>query len=271
MQLARALAEKHGRRLDRRRGLAAAAAFTQGNPLTITVLVGQALRDGLKTKEQIEAFVARLRAGEAAFDDEAGEGRSRSLGASLSYGFEHAFTEEERKKLALLHLFQGFVDVDVLRGWAIPRRVVPARGARPDPRGGHRPARPRRRGRAADRPRRRLLRHPPGAALVLQGPVRAVLPGRRPRGRARVRRGDGRAGELLPRSVRAWEPRCHRRAAGRRGEPAPRPPAGAGARLVAAGHQRDARSQIALRPHRPAGGVAAAGRGDRAGFCRSRE
>jgi tetratricopeptide (TPR) repeat protein len=32
----------------------------------------------------------------------------------LAYGFEEAFDEEERKKLALLHLFQGFVDVTTL-------------------------------------------------------------------------------------------------------------------------------------------------------------
>jgi tetratricopeptide (TPR) repeat protein len=89
--------------------------FTQGNPLTLTVLVGQALRDGLVTREQIKAFVIKLRAGEAAFEDEVEQGRAKSLGASLSYGFEHAFNEDERKQLALLHFFQGFVDVDVLR------------------------------------------------------------------------------------------------------------------------------------------------------------
>jgi len=59
--------------------------------------------------------VARLRAGEATFEDEASEGRSKSLGASLGYGFASAFTEEERVQLALLHFFQGFVDVDTLR------------------------------------------------------------------------------------------------------------------------------------------------------------
>jgi len=85
------------------------------------VLVGQALRDGLKTKEQIEAFVAQLRAGEAAFEDEESEGRAKSLGASLSYGFEHAFGEAERKQLALLHFFQGFVDVDALRWMGDPK------------------------------------------------------------------------------------------------------------------------------------------------------
>jgi len=115
VQLARALAEKHGRRLADVDDWRPLLQFTRGNPLTITVLVGQALRDGLRTKEQIKSFVAQLRAGEAKFEDEASEGRTKSLGASLSYGFEHAFTETERKQLALLHFFQGFVDVDVLR------------------------------------------------------------------------------------------------------------------------------------------------------------
>ncbi|MEO8497669.1 MAG: CHAT domain-containing protein, partial [Planctomycetota bacterium] len=92
VQLARALAERHNRRLIEVDDWRPLLRFTQGNPLTITVLVGQALRDGLKTRDQITAFVDQLRAGEAAFDDEASEGRTRSLGASLSYGFEHAFT-----------------------------------------------------------------------------------------------------------------------------------------------------------------------------------
>ena len=61
-----------------------------------------------------------LRNGEAAFEDEATEGRSKSLGASLSYGFGNAFSEDERKLLALLHLFQGFVDVDALRMMGSP-------------------------------------------------------------------------------------------------------------------------------------------------------
>ena len=120
LELARGLAEKANRLTDVEdwRPL---LEFTQGNPLTITVLVGQALRDGLRTREQTEEFVRRLRAGEAAFADEAAEGRTRSLGASLNYGFEHAFGEAERKQLALLHLFQGFVDVDVLRVMGRPK------------------------------------------------------------------------------------------------------------------------------------------------------
>jgi hypothetical protein len=120
VQLARALAEKYGRHLRDVEDWRPLLRFTQGNPLTITVLVGQALRDGQTTRAQIEAFVARLRAGEAAFADEVSEGRAKSLGASLSYGFVHAFTDDERKLLALLHLFQGFVDVDALRQMGHP-------------------------------------------------------------------------------------------------------------------------------------------------------
>lgn len=127
VQLARALARKHQHHLTDVNVWLPLLRFTQGNPLTVTVLVGQALRDKLTTKAQIAAFVDQLRAGEAAFDDDESEGRSKSLGASLSYGFEHAFSEAERQQLALLHFFQGFVGVDVLRmmgdpeaDWCLP-------------------------------------------------------------------------------------------------------------------------------------------------------
>jgi tetratricopeptide (TPR) repeat protein len=120
VQLARALAEKAGRRLNEIEDWRPLLLFTQGNPMTITALVGQALRDGLRTKHQIEDFVRKLRAGEAKIEDEESEGRTRSLAASLNYGFEHAFTEAERKQLALLHLFQGFVDARALRWMGHP-------------------------------------------------------------------------------------------------------------------------------------------------------
>jgi tetratricopeptide (TPR) repeat protein len=114
VQMTRELAEKHGRHLDDVEDWRPLLRFTQGNPLTLTVLVGQALRDGLRSRAQIEDFVRKLQTGEAVFEDEESEGRTRSLAASLAYGFENAFTEAERKQLALLHLFQGFVDVDAL-------------------------------------------------------------------------------------------------------------------------------------------------------------
>lgn len=118
VQLTRALAAKHGRSISEVQDWRPLLNFTGGNPLTITVLVGQA---NLKSKEQIESFVAQLRAGEAVFDDEVTQGRSKSLGASLNYGFQNAFNEQERKVLALLHFFQGFVDVDVVQAMVNPK------------------------------------------------------------------------------------------------------------------------------------------------------
>ncbi|HKP54758.1 MAG TPA: CHAT domain-containing protein [Chloroflexia bacterium] len=127
LELAKALAAKYGKRLDDVEDWRPLLRYTWGNPLTITVVVGHALRNGLSKKAQIETYVARLRAGEEAFEDEESEGRTKSLGASLDYGFSNAFTEEERGQVALLHLFQGFVDVDTLRvignpmaDWSVP-------------------------------------------------------------------------------------------------------------------------------------------------------
>jgi hypothetical protein len=120
LQLAGAVVEHRGKRLADLPDLTPLLRFTRGNPLTILVTLGEALRAGIDTKERLGAFVTALRGGEAEFEDEPTEGRSKSLGASLSYGFGHAFGEDERKTLALLHLFQGFVDVDVLRTMGNP-------------------------------------------------------------------------------------------------------------------------------------------------------
>jgi tetratricopeptide (TPR) repeat protein len=116
LQLAGALADRYGHSLgaaDWRPLLRYAA----GNPLTITVVVGQALRAGLASTEAIEGFVAALEAGEAQLEagEDAALGRSRSLAASLSYGFTRAFTETERARLAVLHLFRDTADTDALR------------------------------------------------------------------------------------------------------------------------------------------------------------
>jgi tetratricopeptide (TPR) repeat protein len=119
-QLAHALAGKAGWKARDTAGWGPLLQFSQGNPLTLTVLVRQAVREGLREGTQVEAFVEALRRGEKAVADSSSQGRSDSLAASLSYGFEHAFGEEERRQLALLHLFQGFVDVDALRWMGNP-------------------------------------------------------------------------------------------------------------------------------------------------------
>ena len=109
VQLARKLVERYGGKLDEVENLRPLLDFSRGNPFTITVLVGEALRNGLKSRKQIEDFVQQLREGTADMEDDETQGRDRSLGASLSYGVAHAFSEEERRLFALLHLFQGMV------------------------------------------------------------------------------------------------------------------------------------------------------------------
>ena len=121
VQLGRAIAARYNRRLAQVKDWLPLLEFTRGNPLTLTVLVGQALRDDLRSPAQFDAFLDKLRAGQSAFEDEQSQGRDKSLGASLSYGFQAAFSEGERKVLALLHFFQGFVDVDALRIMGDPK------------------------------------------------------------------------------------------------------------------------------------------------------
>jgi tetratricopeptide (TPR) repeat protein len=114
VELARAIADRHGHRMTDLEGWMPLLRYTEGNPLTITILVGQALREGLNTEEQIEKFVEQLRSGEKEIEDDESQGRSKTLEASLSYGSQNVFDEKERRVLALLSFFQGFVDVDVL-------------------------------------------------------------------------------------------------------------------------------------------------------------
>jgi len=121
LQLAGAVLERRGRQLAELPELTPLLRFTRGNPLTILVTMGEALRAGIDTSARVDAFVTALRGGEVDFADEASEGRSKSLGASLSYGFDTAFTDDERKVLALLHLFQVFINVDVLRAMGNPK------------------------------------------------------------------------------------------------------------------------------------------------------
>ena len=119
--LTRALLEKNGHRLSDIADWRPLLRYAAGNPLTITVLVNQVIAQHMTSHAAIEQFVTDLRAGEATIADvDASEGRTKSLASSLKYGFENGFTEDEKKILALLHLFQGFVDVYALRMMGMP-------------------------------------------------------------------------------------------------------------------------------------------------------
>ncbi|HEX8491812.1 MAG TPA: CHAT domain-containing protein [Pyrinomonadaceae bacterium] len=89
--------------------------YCAGNPLTLRVLVGQAVKAGLRGRQRIADFVEAIRSGEQQIEDaDERQGRDKSLGASLDYGFRHAFKDNELPIIALLHLFQATVDVNAL-------------------------------------------------------------------------------------------------------------------------------------------------------------
>jgi tetratricopeptide (TPR) repeat protein len=99
--------------------------YCAGNPLTLRVIAGQAIAQGLRSRERIAAFIQAVRDGEAHIvDADAAEGRERSLGASLDYGFRHAFQPDELAVLALLHCFQGVVDVNALRWMGLGQHAL---------------------------------------------------------------------------------------------------------------------------------------------------
>ena len=240
LQLAHALAARHGHH-DPGTDWRPLLRYAAGNPLTITVLVGQALRDHLTTTADIEAFVARIRAGEA--DLEAGEdaalGRARSLAASLSYGFTHAFTAAERAQLAVLHLFRDTVDADALRLMGDPG--IAGEDAVPQLAGLTREAAVG----LLDRAAAIGLLSPLGGGYYQIHPAlpwyfttlyatadRPARQPRRPAGRPRLHPHPRRARRLLPRPARNRPRRYGAGAAGRGGQPAPRPDPGPGRRAL---------------------------------------
>jgi tetratricopeptide (TPR) repeat protein len=128
----RAMAKNHGVRVFDPAPWRPLLDYSLGNPLTLTVLIGQALRQGLHegplAEKKLKKFVEQLRQGEAQLEDDEAQGRAKSLGASLNYGFSESFNEDERRQLALLHLFQGFVDVNtlLLMGFSASEWSLPA-------------------------------------------------------------------------------------------------------------------------------------------------
>ena len=83
--------------------------FLRGNPLAI-----QAILPELK-RQSPTVLLHALQSGEAKIHDDPTQGRERSLTASLNYRFDQ-LDEKTRQMLAVLGLFQGFVNTHVLVG-----------------------------------------------------------------------------------------------------------------------------------------------------------
>ena len=97
--------------------------FTQGNPVSIISVVGQACREGLETAEEIADFVRRLRLGASRLDDD--DPMTASLHATIDLAIEGAFDDDDRARLALLHLFRGWLQVGTLQNMGDPERGRP--------------------------------------------------------------------------------------------------------------------------------------------------
>ena len=114
IQFTQALADRHGRRITDVADWRPLLRYSDGNPLAITVVVGQALREPATSRREIEAFVARLRAGEHAGRRRRGRGPIAVAGRLAELRLRRRFTEHDHARLALLDLFQDTVDVDAL-------------------------------------------------------------------------------------------------------------------------------------------------------------
>jgi hypothetical protein len=127
---------KHGLAVNQIASFGPLLKHSQGNPLTLSFLLTEALREGCRRPDEIRKFLADLRLGAPAETTEAGEDPAATHLGSLLYGYERAFDEEERRQLALLHLFRGYVDLNVLCWMGHPEApwcLAPVRGLGRDP------------------------------------------------------------------------------------------------------------------------------------------
>jgi hypothetical protein len=114
LQLTRALMEQRGLRLKNVEDWHAVLEFSEGNPLAIRFLVEQALAENLRTRGEIDQFVARLRQSAPQSPQAGGTGLAEPMRVTLRYIQHNAFNEGERKILALLRLFLGRVSAELL-------------------------------------------------------------------------------------------------------------------------------------------------------------
>jgi tetratricopeptide (TPR) repeat protein len=97
-------------------------AYASGQPLVLRVLVRQAVRHRVTDRAEAESFIARVRECEHGSADAR---PARALDAAIAFGLRR-LDGRAGKILALLHLFQKHVDVDVLRAVGDAGAIDPA-------------------------------------------------------------------------------------------------------------------------------------------------
>lgn len=83
--------------------------FTQGNPLSMRLVIGQALREQIVTRDGIDAFVARLSEGAQECHQNGQDEQLSSLRASLDRTIRCCFTPMEAAILSILSLCQDAI------------------------------------------------------------------------------------------------------------------------------------------------------------------
>jgi tetratricopeptide (TPR) repeat protein len=89
--------------------------FAAGNPLTLQVALATFFAHSEDYgSDSVQLFAKRLRENPIVLNYGAGNSRSRSLLASLRYGFDQSFSPDERRRLALVSLFRRYANTNVL-------------------------------------------------------------------------------------------------------------------------------------------------------------
>ena len=106
LQLTRSLLEQHNLRLKNIEDWEAVLEFSQGNPLAIRFLVEQALTEDLKTRNEIDRFVERVRAVASTLKEDDGQGLVEPLRVTLRYIQRNTFKLPVSRPVAR-HFHQG--------------------------------------------------------------------------------------------------------------------------------------------------------------------
>ena len=109
LRLARALAEKDGSSLSDVDDWRPVLKFSEGNPLVVRCLVERMVHEGIESTSRVRKLVDTLRSRVSAAGEE--EQGTAVVEAALEHVLSQSLNPNEQRIIALLHLFQGVVNV----------------------------------------------------------------------------------------------------------------------------------------------------------------